>query len=433
MASPTCWAVAVALAAVVWCPVQLRADQLCPTCSPPALGDASEFSSSAGVSAQQHPHLHHNHHQQQQLSDNFVRIEAIKQQILSKLGFRSKPNVSSSIPHEVLLETMRIVDDTAGQHRKQPPPLELEDDDDLGRASEIISFAEPGPRLNGQSLLEFSHSQENAGDLRIKSANLWVRMELRPGVLRGALSGAGPIQCHHHHHAPRHKNFSFYVFRANAVAASINATYLSGKDLELASSLDVSTDALGWLKFDITETVQEWYSVSAAAPDAARRRKLHLLVDCAGCCELVQPLLEGAARQRPPHHRPFLVVHTDPDVPKRMKRHALECSGQVKQCCKQRFYVNFTKIGWSDWIIKPSGYYANYCRGTCGLHRTPDTFLNYHTHVMEQYRTRYRLAGLQPCCSPVRFSPISLIYFDRDSNIVKQDLPKMSVEECGCP
>jgi hypothetical protein len=192
-------------------------------------------------------------------------------------------------------------------------------------------------------------------------------------------------------------------------------------DLSLATSLDVSVDALGWLKFDVTDTVQEWY--------AGEHGKLHLLVDCAGCCELVQPQLEG----RRHHHWPFLVVHTDPGAPKRTKRHALECSGQVRQCCKQRFFVNFTEIGWSDWIIKPSGYYANYCRGTCGAHRTPDTFLNYHTHVMERYRLRNRLAGLQSCCSPVRFSPISLIYYDRDSNLVKQDLPKMSVDECGCP
>jgi inhibin beta B chain len=202
-------------------------------------------------------------------------------------------------------------------------------------------------------------------------------------------------------------------------------------DLTLATSLDVSLDALGWLKFDITDTVQEWY---AAAAGGARLSKLQLLVDCAGCCELVQPQMElEGVGARHHQHRPFLVVHTDPGASKRIKRHALECSGQVKQCCKQRFFVNFTKIGWSDWIIKPSGYYANYCRGTCGVHRTPDTFLNYHSHVMEQYRLRNRLAGLQSCCSPVRFSPISLIYFDRDSNIVKQDLPKMSVEECGCP
>lgn len=138
--SSTCWAVAFALAAVVWCSC-LAADHPCPTCSPPG-ADASEFMSAPNSempAAAPPPHPHHHHHQQ--LSDNFVRIEAIKQQILSKLGFRSKPNVSSSIPHEVLLETMRIVDGGA-----RPAPHDDADDyeDDIGRTSEIISFAEPG-------------------------------------------------------------------------------------------------------------------------------------------------------------------------------------------------------------------------------------------------------------------------------------------------
>jgi hypothetical protein len=76
-----------------------------------------------------------------EVSDTYLRLEAIKQQILSKLGLSSKPNVSSPVPHEVLLETMRIVDDTRIVHHKRTPDLE---DDFYGRTSEIISFAEPG-------------------------------------------------------------------------------------------------------------------------------------------------------------------------------------------------------------------------------------------------------------------------------------------------
>lgn len=79
-------------------------------------------------------------------------------------------------------------------------------------------------------------------------------------------------------------------------------------------------------------------------------------------------------------------------------------------------------------------YYANYCRGDCAAgHRTPDTFLNYYTHVIEEYRKMDRLAGMQPCCAPLKFSPMSLIYYGPDSNIIKRDLPKMVVDECGCP
>lgn len=193
----------------------------------------------------------------------------------------------------------------------------------------------------------------------------------------------------------------------------------------MSSSLPITLSSLGWQKFDITNTVREWYS-------SGPRDRLKLLVDCSGCSGIVDPVLFQDTRQE--SERPFLVVHTDPTVTRRVRRRAVDCSGAVRgQCCKQRFYVSFKQLGWEDWIIAPGGYYANYCRGDCGSHRTPDTFLNYYTHVIEEYRKMERLSGLQPCCAPLKFSPVSLIYFGPDSNIIKRDLPKMVVDECGCP
>ena len=207
----------------------------------------------------------------------------------------------------------------------------------------------------------------------------------------------------------------------------------------MAASLPVSLSSLGWQKFDLTATVRTWYSTGAAT-----RERLRLLVDCSGCGDLVEAVLfrsspnsnssSGRGDNKDPQ-RPFLVVHTDPTATRRVRRRALDCSGAIHgQCCKERFFVSFKQLGWEDWIIAPSGYYANYCQGKCGgIHRTPDTFLNYYTHVIEEYRKLDRLSGMQPCCAPVKFSSMSLIYFGPDSNIIKRDLPKMVVDECGCP
>ncbi len=135
------------------------------------------------------------------------------------------------------------------------------------------------------------------------------------------------------------------------------------------------------------------------------------------------------------------------------RRTPLDCGPATRQCCKQRFFVSFKALGWDDWIIAPSGYYANYCRGDCGSGpngsgpRTPDTFLNYHTHVLEEFRKTTSVTAAeasnnnnnnlilhhQPCCAPTKFSSMSLIYFGADMNIIKRDLPKMVVDECGCP
>ena len=78
-----------------------------------------------------------------------LRIEGIKQQILSKLGLRAKPNVTSGIPREVLLQTLYRSEEDREMLQKQQEQLntageELIEDDYYAKTSEIISFAVPG-------------------------------------------------------------------------------------------------------------------------------------------------------------------------------------------------------------------------------------------------------------------------------------------------
>lgn len=74
-----------------------------------------------------------------------------------------------------------------------------------------------GYTINGQKLLEFSWSQDMAAaDLNVKSAMLWVRLELKPGT---------PYSIKR---LPPNLNFTFWVFQVIASGLR-NATYLSGK------------------------------------------------------------------------------------------------------------------------------------------------------------------------------------------------------------
>jgi inhibin beta len=218
--------------------------------------------------------------------------------------------------------------------------------------------------------------------------------------------------------------------------------------LDLISSRSLSVGSLGWEQFDLTPIVQKWYGrvsrhrIRHGKSHRGRgASKLTLLLDCSGCLNSVVPLTfpQPPAGEETETELPFLVLETESvGGGRRSRRRALECGAGVKECCKERFFISFAELGWDDWIIAPRGYYANYCRGECGgAHRTPDTFLSYHTHVMEEWRRteagRLELSRLRPCCAPTRFSPISLIYFGPDLNIIKRDLPKMIVEECGCP
>jgi inhibin beta len=129
----------------------------------------------------------------QQNSDE-IRLETIKRQILSKLGLKEKPNVTSPVPREVIMETLyraeetgdqqdgsgsgsgvitqhvMYEDDSAGPSSTRPP--ESEPDDFYGRTSEIITFAEPGKSRPRPA--PFLHFSEMAVDVSKNVAFLFV-------------------------------------------------------------------------------------------------------------------------------------------------------------------------------------------------------------------------------------------------------------------
>ncbi|KAI9559977.1 putative inhibin beta chain-like isoform X1 [Daphnia sinensis] len=503
---------------------------------------------------------------QQSMAGDFARLESIKRQILIKLGLNAKPNLLSSVipPRDFILETLLRAEEssvvTRAPHRpssssstgsgsssnnnKQRHHLHhsqadaasvdnvIVDDDFYGKTSEIIAFGEPGPRLNGQVLAEFSRVQETAPEpsLRVKSATLWLHVQINGTSLTS--SSHLPKSANHHHqrgHQQQRTSRSptLYVFRllpSDVHGPLTNATNKDWNELLLASQ-KVTIQHSGWMKINITEGVQQWFSTSPSSINNNNNNnsKLRLLVDCSGCGSTVQPVLfshrpsvapvrpednarqqetvnkkkkkkkkrkkrrrrlvvdkeeeqeeeeeeEGKSRpqledgegKKTEQLRPFIVIHTDSSSSRRLRRRTpLDCGPTTSACCKQRFFVSFRALGWDDWIIAPSGYYANYCRGDCGsggAGRAPESFLSYHSHVLDQVRKQLpslaispsktkkkkktqsseqqqRLFAnyLQPCCAPTKFSSMSLIYFGPDMNIIKRDLPKMVVDECGCP
>lgn len=106
-----------------------------------------------------HQHPHHTKHHRKTSTDKpssqSVRLEAIKSQILSKLGLASKPNVTLPVSRKVVQETIERAEamegmDVQGWEGETAPPTTripqevAEPDDFYGRTKEIITFAEPG-------------------------------------------------------------------------------------------------------------------------------------------------------------------------------------------------------------------------------------------------------------------------------------------------
>ncbi|XP_030759633.1 inhibin beta chain-like [Sitophilus oryzae] len=368
----------------------------------------------------------HNRDKERIESDK-LRLEAIKKQILQKLGLTRKPNITHSLPREVVLETLYRAEEgdflrgfqeedfpTTSEKNRNMDTVDV--DDFYGRTSEIISFAEQGSWVNQNRLLEFQVSPDTDGhigqEFRVREAILWLKADI---VKK---------------HATKCRTTDIFVFKiiSNRLPESVT---LSSKQFDRVTSdpvaVTLNESSSGWQKIEVTQTVRKWLTESS-------KDKLRLFVDCSCCSQWRIHLFNEERQEKLNQNRPFLVIHTDPNTAKRVRRRAIDCSvDSGNQCCKQRFYVSFKALGWDDWVIAPQGYYANYCRGDCGHHRTPDTFVTYHTHVIEEARKTQHLSGMTPCCAPLKFSSMSLIYYGPESTIIKRDLPKMVVDECGCP
>ncbi|NXA14084.1 DERR protein, partial [Sapayoa aenigma] len=101
-------------------------------------------------------------------------------------------------------------------------------------------------------------------------------------------------------------------------------------------------------------------------------------------------------------------------------------------CKPRRLYISFSDVGWENWIIAPQGYLANYCRGECPFPLTAELNSTNHAILQTMVHSLDPQGTPQPCCVPVRLSPISILYYDNSDNVVLRHYEDMVVDECGC-
>lgn len=322
-------------------------------------------------------------------------VELAKQQILSKLHLRERPNITQTVPRAALVTALRKLH--AGRVR-QDGTLELDNNVPNSRTSnqayEIVSFAEVGEQVSGGAGagLWFQFLQEKDHSVLVLQASLWLYV--RPSD------------------APHPDG------RVNA-EISLPASSGANRTLLLQRSVDVSRG--GWHTFPVTGALQGFL-------DGGQLR-LHLEVHC-----------EDGGRNlcsRESSHQPFLVAQVqlreDPNKHALSKR-SLRCGDDVSVCCKRDLYIKFRDIQWQDWIIAPEGYHMNYCMGQCPQHLSgsPGIASSFHATVFSQLKANGIHTSVSSCCVPIQRRPLSMVYFNSQHTIVKTDVPDMIVESCGC-
>ncbi|XP_034740507.1 protein DVR-1 [Etheostoma cragini] len=231
-------------------------------------------------------------------------------------------------------------------------------------------------------------------------------------------------------HGPRALGVSLYrVLRATLRGANPQAN----RRLLLSQSVQLQPEPAS-ITMDLTSLAESWRK-----PGRNYGLVLELLLHSTDSKELLPFHPGNSLPLEPAFTLPLIqaslvVVSLNPhQCSSRQRRSAVHLPVTPSNVCKaRRLYIDFKDVGWQDWIIAPQGYMANYCHGECpfplseSLNGTNHAILQTLVHSLDPHGTP------QPCCVPIRLSPISMLYYDNNDNVVLRHYQDMVVDECGC-
>uniref|UniRef100_A0A146LIR5 Inhibin beta B chain n=3 Tax=Lygus hesperus TaxID=30085 RepID=A0A146LIR5_LYGHE len=307
-----------------------------------------------------------------------MRIEALKQTILKRLGMTQPPKFSTP---------------------SKPLPRPIKD----GTLSLEKDHIVPSQHVTERVIMLFTNHECTKEHDEYKMS---LTLEI-PANLRGIdISGA---------------NMWVYTDLAQWESCVMSTTSCSNEDqrnhivpIEQTSFKD------GWSKMDITWTLSSWLEFGTLC------HQIVLTCNIPQICE--EPVADD------PSKKPFIHVDIAPNSfqSKREKRN-VNCAKGTTECCRESLQVSFKDIGWDDWVIQPTDYNAYFCKGTCAnaatisLSKAP-----YHTIMRKYNLISHRHLDVIPCCTPARLSPLQVIYKDQNNTIFQRIIQDLTVESCGC-
>ncbi|XP_038607440.1 bone morphogenetic protein 2 isoform X2 [Tachyglossus aculeatus] len=233
-------------------------------------------------------------------------------------------------------------------------------------------------------------------------------------------------------------NNSGYHHRINIYEIIKPATAISKDPVtRLLDTRLVNHNASKWESFDVTPAVTRW--IAQGQPNHGFVVEVVHLEDERGVSKRHVRISRSLHQdeQSWPQIRPLLVTfgHDGKGHPlhKREKRQAKHKQRKrLKSSCKRHpLYVDFSDVGWNDWIVAPPGYHAFYCHGECPFPLADH--LNSTNHAIVQTLVNSVNSKIpKACCVPTELSAISMLYLDENEKVVLKNYQDMVVEGCGC-
>ncbi|XP_044266270.1 protein 60A-like [Tribolium madens] len=219
------------------------------------------------------------------------------------------------------------------------------------------------------------------------------------------------------------------------------------RELEYISAVNTTGSFTGWLNLNLTACLPTW----VAFPDSNKGLYLSVHpVDKPG--REIRPEDIGLITAKGPDEtHPFMVAFLKASNHVQPKRSIRDLSSKRRvrksnyvemmlndnphygsTCKMYDLYISFKDLKWQDWIIAPTGYSAHYCAGECKFPLNGHMNATNHAIVQTLVHLMNPNKFPKPCCAPTKLTPISVLYFQDDTNVILKKYKKMSVKSCGC-
>ncbi|KAJ8923596.1 hypothetical protein NQ315_010175 [Exocentrus adspersus] len=331
-----------------------------------------------------------------------LRIEYIKNQILKKLRLKEKPTVAVGKLPKPVKEYENLLPD-------QDMNLQSSYSDDFyGKTTQAIIFP-------------YEDEAKCLRKIRFPSACLPFQM---PTDVHASDVSTAELWFHKEKDNLDSHNQTFVISEV--------AHWDTNKSFQKTKPIAIQETSMteGWLKVDVTYVVKNWLEYQDSPTHAVN-------VVCKTC---------GMQKSQSPisftsELKPFLVIYTHSQqrrsLTHRRQKRSSNCGPGMNECCRESLYISFADIGWDDWIIKPEGYNAYFCRGSCITASAMTLSATQHNSILQkvmygQNRRRGARPELTPCCAATQFQPLQLVYMHSNKTLTTKLLSNMIVETCGC-
>ncbi|KAF7211343.1 bone morphogenetic protein 8a [Nothobranchius furzeri] len=230
---------------------------------------------------------------------------------------------------------------------------------------------------------------------------------------------------------------------------TFNGCLFTSRELELVllDMQSVPAGQEGWLAFDVTSASNHWLLHPRS------NLGIRLYVETEDDRSLSAAWIGLVGRRGPGSKQPFMVTFfRENQVPcrppravkphPRRKKHKYDlpvpiinnrsAASKGEPCKKHELYVSFSDLGWKDWVLAPTGYSAYYCDGECiyplgsCMNATNHALIQLVVHLMKPEEVP------TACCAPTKLSPISVLFYDDNNNVILKKHRNMVVKTCGC-